>query len=440
MRIVCKVIVSVVTVLFFSTMVYAASSGYSNDISDARSLGNANAVVARPVSPATNWFNPAGLTKLAGTQISITGMIESVKTNFSAAASGNKVYAKDGLFYVPSIFYSQNLDNQVVLGLGLNSPYGLTTEWNDPLTNYVTTDVELKTFNFNPNIAYALNDTYSIAVGADVTYAAGDLNKLLSLTGLNASLLFTSTGTMSLVPYPDGKFQLKGKDTAVGGNVALLVTPNEKVSLGLSYRSTIDLNMQGKLYLRELSGPAALIFGGTEYEAQASLRLATPETITGGIAFTLLESTTVELDIEWARWSEIDTFHIQYRDEANPLRLAVLNTGNPVPKNWDDTFNVALGVEHKLNDKWTIYAGTRYRPSPVPDKSFDPIVPALDLIDLEGGFSVNFGESSVDVCLAYVHGKERDVQNTVGNDVGTSINGKYKVKAYVLGVTYTRKL
>jgi long-chain fatty acid transport protein len=434
-----RILATVLMGIGFCGSVMATSGGYSNDLSDSRSLGNGNAVVARGDSPSTNWFNPAGLSRLSKAESSVTLVLESLDVEFDSA-TGPRVDAEPGFFYVPSFFYASPIEGGFAYGLGVNAPYGLVTEWESPITNYVTTYASFKPILFNPNLSYAFDETFSVALGIDIAYATGLLKRNINQTLLNSFLFQTLTGTSALLISPDGTLKLEGEDVAFGSNAALLWTPEEKWSFGLSYRSSIDLKLQdGEATLRGLNGPTALVFGGSSYTVDASVALPIPATVTAGLAFKPWAGTTFEFDLEWAQWSDFDEVKVKYKGESNPVRLAVLNIGNPDPTNWNDTWNSALGVEQKISEKLTVYGGTNYRPSPIPEETFDPIVPSLDLVDWFGGFSVHSEKSRIDFLLGQVWGLSEDIDNTVGNAVGTSIDGKYRLQAFVFGVTFSHK-
>ena len=423
----------------FQFNLFAVSAGFNNDISDVRSMGNGDAVVARPLSAATNWYNPAGLTELKDIQISATMMSENSSSEFDSDY-GINVESETGQFFVPSIFASYQFADNISFGLGINSAYGLSTDWDNSITDYVATKSEFTPINFNPNIAYKFNDSFSAAFGLDISYAEGKLQKKLNQTILNSYLLQVTTGVAGIVPSLDGESILEGDDVAFGWNTGFLYKLNDQTTIGLTYRSEIKHDLEGDVTLQGLNGLTAAVFGGTEYEVDASLEISIPDTLTLGVAYQITTETSVELDLELARWSRIEQFHVKYKGEQDPTRLSILNAGNPVEKDWDDTLNIALGIEHQLNTKNSIYFGSRYRPSPIPEENFDPSLPSCDLFDILGGFSIENDNSRWDFGIAYVWGLERDISNTVGNDNGTSINGEYSMDVFVIGATHSIKL
>ena len=429
----------VVLCLFNSALCFATGSGgFGNDGTDTRGLAQGSAFVARADSPATNWYNPAGLTKLEGRQIGGSLLYEHTDFNLDSDLGPN-VDCKKGDFFIPALYFTDNLGNGWAYGVGINSAYGLGTDWNNPITDYVATKTELQILDLNPNLAYALNDQISIAFGLDIGNMKGDMEKKINQTFLNSFLYYAMTGNQALILSPDARFKLKADDYALSWNVGVLGKINEALQVGLTFRNKIKYDMEGDVKLDGLTGPAAAVFGGSSYQTPASMELNTPSTFDLGIAWKITDKTTAEFDVEYALWSTCEQMELKYGRETNPVRLAVLNNGNPIPRDWKDTWNYGLGVEHRLDDLITLSCGTRYRPAVVPERTMDPCLPSVDMYELGAGVSFDLKGSSIDVALDYIWG-DRDITNSIGNDSGTSINGNYGVKVSLLSVGYRRKI
>ena len=166
--------------------------------------------------------------------------------------------------------------------------------------------------------------------------------------------------------------------------------------------------------------------------------LAIPATLTIGVAYKPQPETTVELDLEWTQWSAVEEFFTKYTKETDATRLLILNTNNPDAKDWDDTWNIALGVEHIVNEKYTVYGGTRYLPSAMPEATYNPAIPTTDQFSIHGGFTTKLNERSrLDFGGAYCWFLAEDITNTVGQSFGASIDGNHKGNVLVLLATYT---
>lgn len=417
---------------------WAGTGAYNNDLLDARSLGNLNAVAARADSPATNWFNPAGLTKVEGTQFLWSYLFESAKFELESDA-GPRVDAKTQRVNIPAFYLSMNPEGPFAFGAGIDAAYAFSSDWHDPITNYVSTFSEVMPLHLGLSGAFEFSDLFSFGLGLDFIFATATSEKKINLTGLNSVLTTAVTGIPSWIPSEDGESILEGEDEAIGFNLSALISPSEEVSIGLVYRPTIDLDFEGDISFSDLNGITSGIFGGSMYKTDASLSLPIPASFTMGIAYSFGKHTTAEIDVVWTKWSEVKNFHTKFNDELNPLRLQILNTGNPAPKNWDDVVSIALGIEHKLNDKVKLFGGVGYRPNPIPEDTFDTLVPPVDAIDYGGGICYRHKDFEFNLMLGFSDGFETEVRNGVGNQVGASINGKYDMEVRIIGLSVTYK-
>lgn len=430
-----KLIVSILLSLLIP-MCYAGSGGYSNDISDLIAVSQGSAVTARAFNASTNWYNPAGLSFIEGQDIAVTASYERAQYALDSD-TGKNIDAEPGNFCIPSLFYSCNMGDWA-LGLGLNTPYGLTTEWDNSVTNYVATKTELEMINFNPNIAYKFSNTLSLAFGVDYQTCSGEMGRMINQTYLNTMIYRMMTNGNGVMISPDAKSTMEGDDTALGWNTALMYKINETTQLGLSYRNKTKFNLDGKTKISGLSGYAAAILGGSSYKTDAELGIYIPSTLDFGISKKITDKTTLEFDIEWAEWSAVEEMKIKY-SESDPVRSSILNSENPLEKDWKDTWNYGLGIEHHLNDEYTVYGGTRYRPSPVPNKTMDPSLPGIDLFEISMGLGKNYFGGHLQFSADYIWG-DADANNTIGNKNGTSVNGNYTLEVFIAGLTYSCKL
>ncbi|MDP3440748.1 MAG: outer membrane protein transport protein, partial [Azonexus sp.] len=135
---------------------------------NASGLGTAYAGSAAIADNAsTVFFNPAGLTQLPGIHLSagMTGVGPSYKFKNSSSsgdplAGGGNGGDAGSWAVVPNLYASWQLSPKLFLGLGISAPFGLATEYEN--SNWIgrvqSIKSEIKTVNYNPSIAYRLND------------------------------------------------------------------------------------------------------------------------------------------------------------------------------------------------------------------------------------------------------------------------------------------
>ncbi|MEI8342705.1 MAG: outer membrane protein transport protein [Verrucomicrobiota bacterium] len=105
----------------------ASAAGYYLPNQDAFATARGNAFVATADSAAAVHYNPAGLTQLTAPQVQ-AGVYSIVLGN-EATVQGQGTEAKNELQAAPHLYYAQPYNDRLSFGFGLNSPFGLGTEW-----------------------------------------------------------------------------------------------------------------------------------------------------------------------------------------------------------------------------------------------------------------------------------------------------------------------
>src|SRR5213078_492115 len=166
------------------------AAGFQVNEQSARGLGSAFAGEAAAAEDAsTIFFNPAGITRLSGTQFVSAGFAIKPTVNFhneasrlnSAVGGGPLSGRNDGngtpMALLQTLFISHELlSDRAWIGLGASTPYGLKTSWTPGwVGRYHAIDSELITVKVNPSLALKLTRWLSIGGGADIDYARARL-------------------------------------------------------------------------------------------------------------------------------------------------------------------------------------------------------------------------------------------------------------------------
>ncbi len=138
------------------------AAGFAIIETSASGMGQAFAGAAAVAEdPSTIYFNPAGMMYLEGTQVTAGVHIIKSKaefqdggntdlTNYGVAQGGDGGDAGD-TFYVPNFYYIRDFGDKYKIGIGINAPFGLGTEYdNGWMGRYTSTDSEVKSLNINP--------------------------------------------------------------------------------------------------------------------------------------------------------------------------------------------------------------------------------------------------------------------------------------------------
>jgi long-chain fatty acid transport protein len=409
------------------------SGGFTDQIVGSKALGMGNAFVATADDPSAIFFNPAGLTRQKNPALSIGLAPHMVSSEYTSDA-GVKADLEKNIPVVPNLYGTFPIQEaRWVLGVGIYSPFGLKTQWSDtgPL-RYVATESSLQIIQINPTVAYRVNDRLSIGVGAVNARIKADLKARMNLSALNSSL--TNTVTSS----PDGNKQLSGTSDGWGYNIGVLCEPFENHSLGASYRSQIQTKIVGKTEFTNLSGAAAAVFGGDKYSVATETDMNLPQSLILGYAFKR-GKWTLESDAEWVDYSSIIQNNFDFKGESNATRLSVLNTGNPVKKQWHSSWNFGAGANYQFNDTWQARAGYFHFTESVPEQTWDPSVPESPRNGFTFGGGWTRSAVTVDLTYCFLPFEKRVIHNSVGATSASTANGTYETTIHIVSVNLTYK-
>ena len=298
--------------------------------------------------------------------------------------SGN--IGKDAL--VPASYASVQISKDMVLGLSINSAFGLVTEpqnaW-DGQTQARTSSIF--SINFAPTLAYRITPSVTVAAGLQVEY-------------IHATLKQASGGSPTA---PSAV--VDGTDTAVGFTLGATWQPTASTSVGVGFRSSIEHKLEGETFLSAGGfGPGGLL------SAPISAALKTPEIVTVGIRQAVAPNLTLLGGVEWTNWSRLDKLDVVCTGNsigANNLGCPTANGAgtlqSSLPLGWHDGWFFSGGAEYNVNDKLTVRAGGAYEISPVTSAAErSPRVPDNDRIWASLGGTYKWSETMA-FDLAYTH-------------------------------------
>ena len=382
----------------FSTQVSAAAFQLLEQ--NASGLGVAYAGSAAVADNAsTIFYNPAGMTMLPGRQISLgfnaigpSYKFTNIGTNSTFGLNGNNGGDAGGWAAVPNAYVSWQLAPQWFAGLGVSAPFGLATEYEDPnwIGRFHALKSEIKTVNLNPSLAYRVNDKVALGFGLNYQRIEAEMS---NQTGLGLS-------------------RLKGKDSAWGWNIGALFTLSPAMRVGVSYRSSIQYNLEGTQTIGAL--PAM----------SASAKLKLPDTFTLSVWQQVSDRWEAMGDLSYTNWSTVDRLNV-----ITPMGVVA------EPFGYKDSWRVAWGAAYKYNDAWKLKFGIAYDRTPVSDLMRSARVPDNNRIWLSLGTQWKPARDSVvDVGYAYLY-----VRDSAINQIkGAVLNGSYDASAHILGVQFTQ--
>lgn len=355
-------LITVIFQLSFSTV--AGSSGFQIPNQSLRAVGIAGATIAYTPGPDAAFYNPANMSFLEDSwavEASVTTLylpeIEYSDTR-SPLLNGS---SETELFFLPQVHVSSKDYNKFRFGFSLTYPYGLTKEWRQPYPAATANKFSLFVIEANPSVAYLLSDKFSIAGGVRIIYSEGEVKN--GATNPPFSALSPLTGLSRDIDSSD--------DVQVGYNLAATYRPTPALRLAATYKSEVNLDLEGDALLQALSGE---IIAG-QYNGQGTLPISLPAVFSLAAAYTF-DDLTIELAWNRTYWSAIEELDFQY---SQPLLGTAFDAfDRPQPKNWDDSDAIRLGFTYRINDSFLATAGFAIDDTPVPDSTLGFELPDAD--------------------------------------------------------------
>jgi long-chain fatty acid transport protein len=418
----------------------AFAAGFALQENSASGLGNAYAGGAASAEDAsTVWFNPAGMSRLKQREVlsAIHLIIPSNKFRDEGSIAplgqtlGGTGGDAGGLNVVPNLYVVIPYSQQLTFGLGVNVPFGLTTEYDDEWAGrFHGIRSEVKTVNVQPSISWRVTDQLSLGLGIDWQYVSADLTSRANYSAAIAQGAQQAAGAgqipAALVPTIVGAtrglesfVRVKGDDNAWGFNVGAIydITPDTRI--GAQNRSRIKYNVRGDVDFDHPSLPtlpAALapvvgsisngvnraLFDG---DVHASIKL--PEIVNVSFFHRLNDRWDVMADVQWTGWSSFKELTFT-RSEG-----ALLAT---TPENFDDVWRVSVGANYRVNERLMLRGGIAFDPSPVNDTDRTPRLPDSDRTWLSFGGQYKFSPNLiVDAGFTYIFLKDASINTNNGS-------------------------
>ncbi len=325
---------------------------------------NGFGLIGTPLSNGSSsiFYNPGSLAfmdgkldfELGGSAILSTAAFQKSGSNYQAVTEnpvGTPFY-----FYIAG-----KIGKVVALGLGVYTPYGNSAKWESEWAGkYLIQDIALSAIFIQPTISFNFGEKFGIGGGFIYTIGGVEINKALNYSG-------------------GAGVNLQGSSSAMGYNLGLFFKPAENWSIGLNYRSRIDMKIEGGdatfTIPKSLQGTIP-----TENKFDAELPL--PANLDLGVAIQATDKLLIAIEFDWIFWGAYDSLSFSF-EEAGEL----LDSQNP--RKYSDTFIPRIGIQYAFSEKFEIRGGAYYDTSPADDRYFTPETVTLNTLAYTLGLTWN---------------------------------------------------
>ncbi|MCW9024318.1 MAG: outer membrane protein transport protein [Gammaproteobacteria bacterium] len=393
-----------ICILLSSNHNSAKASGFRLPESSIAGIALSNAIVANNKELGALAYNPAAMSFHEGMNL-VTGLSYLTFDLSVTPVGGTKTdnIGKDS-YVIPNLYVMDHINNDWSWGLAINTPFGLETKWPDnTFPSFAGIDqlevglTKLEVLNYNPNIAYRLDEYLSVAIGINYyDVQAANLN--------SQSIPITGTGHHH------------------GWTVAFLQEAGD-LNFGFSYRTPVHVSLKGTL----ASTPVT-----------AGLDL--PSVMQFGFHYQFNNKLAFEFDIERTGWSKLQDITIRYTADGS---LATRSTYN-----WENSNAYRFGMTYDLSHKTQLRFGYALDKTPIKgDAQFSARTPDSDRQTFSFGLARKMPGWLFEASYMYVlpdgHTESSTSSYTISSPPqesnGTSAyNGNYEADGHILGLGLTK--
>jgi long-chain fatty acid transport protein len=388
------------------------AQGFQVNFQGQKQQGMGGAGNALPLDAASVFFNPGSVSFLKENSVNIGFTPTFANTLFEDAntTSIGRTNSPMGTPFSVYAVYRKNEESKFFYGVGIYTPFGSTIQYEDAWTGrFALTKLQLKSIFIQPTVSYKLND--KIGIGAGFVYTIGNVNLQKDIPVQDVD------GTY-------GHAELDGKASGFGYNVGLFVQATEKLNIGLSYRSKVNMEVaEGTATFTVPSSLTANFPSGTFSSA-----LPLPQVATLGLAYKLNEKLEFALDVNYVGWKAYDTLAFDYAQNTASL----IDTKSA--RNYKNTLAFRLGANYALTEKFDARLGLAYGLTPVQNGYVTPETPDANRINYTAGLGYKIGDHfELDASVFFTHLKRTDT------NLETNLSGTFTTNVLAPGLAIIYK-
>ncbi|KQW82352.1 OmpP1/FadL family transporter [Brevundimonas sp. Root1279] len=282
----------------------------------------------------------------------------------------------------PNFAVATPIGDRFAVGLSIAAPYNFTTKYAPAsFARYDALTSELRTVDAGLTAAMQVTDWLDVGVGLDAQHVDAKLTS--ALPNLSPAL-------------PDGHSSLEGDGWDFGWNAGAQAHFG-KLDLGLSYRSSIEHELDGDIAISGLLGPLA----GANVESEGVAAFNTPWFATVSARYAVNDRLTLNAQVNRIGWSEFDAIRVSYP-----------TGGDTIAQNYTDVTTGAVGFDYQATDRVTVRGGVGYDPTPTRDDERTARIPDADRWLFSAGSSIKASESAtIDLGLTYIAFSDTEIHS-----------------------------
>ncbi|WP_418357935.1 MULTISPECIES: outer membrane protein transport protein [Shewanella] len=400
-----------ISAIVFGATTQVKAAGFQLAESSATGLGRAFAGEAAIADNAsTQARNPAMLAYLEGRQLSAGGVyvmpnvdvLGDVSITSPLLGSDAIVVDADAIdvaddALIPNFYYSNQLNDKWTWGLAVNANYGLATETSPSSAAAIFgSHTAITTVEFNPNIAYRIDDEFTVGAGLRIVYGEGEISATTPawIAAIKANPSVPESISARLPASGTELKSMEGDDIGYGWKAGASWQINANNRIGLAYHSGVDLELDG-------SAAGVVYNGGQDVKIDGYLPIELPAIAELASYHQLTEKWAVHASVNWTQWSTFDRLVAYFPGEIKPT--GDLESDVVKEENFKDNWRYSIGTTYHLDEQWSLRAGVALDNTAVDDEHRTTTIPDSDRLWFSMGAGYQVSDNlSVDLGVTYI--------------------------------------
>jgi len=401
-----KVMFFVIMAIITISSLPALAGGFRIYSQSTSSLSQGDAMVAHYEDASSMFYNPATITKAKKSQIMYDHLVFNSSVKFRNDDTSTR--GKSETYHIPHVHFLHKFNDKVAAGLVTIFPYGLSREWaEDWRGRYTANKGSIETYTVNPNIAIKLLPNLSLGGGFSYMQSNVELRQRV-----NSSALLGG-------PADDIDVKLDGNGDGWGYNLGVLLDITDKIHLGVSYRSQINVNYTGrtKFNIPSNASPLSVSPFFTDQDARTDINF--PAVMVFGVSTTLFDKLDLEVNADWTGWSSYDNLIVQ--NELVPKTV--------YRKKYKNVWTLHFGGRYRTTENILLRFGYYYDVTPVPSEYMGPMVPGTNKHGISFGGRYSFSNTAINLGYQAILYKDRYASNV-------ELEGTYSPIVHLFGASF----
>lgn len=309
--------------------------------------------------------NPAGMTRLEGTQFLAAGQVDYGWTEFSigsgtsaalGSGDGGNAFGSDGWFFGGGGFLSYSVSPELKLGFALTGNFGAPLDYDDTwVGRYYVQEATLLGLSLLPSIAYQVTDKLSLGASLNAMY--GIYKNQVAINNVNPA-------------FGDGELKLDDNIWGFGANLGLIYEFTPSTRLGLTWNSQVDLDFDAPAEFSNLAPGLNTVLGNRGLlNSSIEVGIKVPQQVMGSIFAQVNARWALLASVGWQQWSKFGQVQLGVDDATNPTSVTT-------SLDFKDTWHGALGAQYRVSEPWLLNFGVAYDSGFQSGSNVSPLLPA----------------------------------------------------------------